>query len=336
MGEFEVELRQLRAVIAVDEEGSFRAAATRLHLTQPALSHQIKALEQELGCMLFTRGGKRVYPTAAGRRLIQVANTVVAMVDAIPEKIRPESSNSIEPLRVGHIPGALLGRMRRAINLFRGIRPEIPLAIKCGQILDIVRGLDEGRLDVGIVVWSSELRAYQSMPLYVERLAALVRRGPSENLRELTLHDLGEVPLVLYPSEHHVRILLDTTLLRNRIPRRVAFEADNDRIIRRAVEDGFGVAVLAESVAQRLKGNAVYPVPIADSSLQYVVAACWNASTTDSSVIGDFVQSLAKLIPPPKKREAALAPLAAHPTAINPANGEPKRIRIRPSEARVL
>src|SRR5688572_27786723 len=105
-----MELRQLQLFLAAAEEGSITGAAKRMHLTQPALSRQIKALEEELGVELFTRGAHSVTLTPAGgvlqeegRKLLERAERVVKLVRASAEG---------EPLRVGYAPslaGPLLG-----------------------------------------------------------------------------------------------------------------------------------------------------------------------------------------------------------------------------------
>ena len=97
-----MELRQLKHFLAVGEAGSITAAAKKLRLTQPALSRQIKALEEELDTALLERGAHSIQLTAAGEVLVAEARKLVKFSDAMVEKVRATAVG--EPLRVGYAP----------------------------------------------------------------------------------------------------------------------------------------------------------------------------------------------------------------------------------------
>ena len=116
-----MELRHLRYFAAVAAHGSFNRAAKNLHLTQPALSRQVKDLEDELGVPLFVRGKNAVTLTAAGELFYEEARDLLARADQAIQRVRGEARS--EMLRVGYAPSLTTGVMPRAIEKVQATAP---------------------------------------------------------------------------------------------------------------------------------------------------------------------------------------------------------------------
>ena len=147
-----LDLRQLRYFIAVADELHFGRAAARLHIVQPALSMQIKALEQHLGAELLTRSRQHVALTSVGAAFLQEARRVVAQAERAEAVGRRAADGRIGLLRVGYIASApFSGVLSRAMSSFVRDFPEVELRLEELGSPEQVQRLRDGALDVGFV-----------------------------------------------------------------------------------------------------------------------------------------------------------------------------------------
>ncbi|NGO15187.1 LysR family transcriptional regulator [Streptomyces sp. HC44] len=187
-----MELRHLRAFLAIAEEGTITRAAARLHTGQPALSRTLRQLEDHLGVRLVDRSTHHLELTAAGRRFRDKAAAALAAVDTA---LDPHSLTTL-PLRLGH-PWAALGD--RTIPLLRRWdeeHPDVPLELR--RIDDRTAGLTQGKVDVAL------LRGEVAVPglvtqllLEEERVAVVPADSDLADRGELTLADLAAWPIAL-------------------------------------------------------------------------------------------------------------------------------------------
>src|SRR5581483_6057227 len=125
-----MELRQLRYFVAVAEELHFRRAAARLHVSQPPLSHQIRALEAELGCTLLSRTRRRVELTPAGAVFLRDARVLLGGLDAAVAAARAVAAGQSGRLRVGFVGSALLSVVPEIVHGFREARPGVEVELR--------------------------------------------------------------------------------------------------------------------------------------------------------------------------------------------------------------
>ncbi len=123
-----MELRHLRYFAAVAAHGSFSRAANNLHLTQPALSRQVKDLEEEIGVPLFLRGKNTVTLTEAGEIFYEEARDLLARADQAIQRVRGEARHEI--LRVGYGPSLTAGIMPRALERFQAAVPRVRIELE--------------------------------------------------------------------------------------------------------------------------------------------------------------------------------------------------------------
>ena len=147
-----MELRHLRYFVAVAEELHFHRAATRLHISQPPLSQQIRALERELGVTLLERNRRRVTLTAAGIAFLDDARAILASVERASERALGISRGSLGTLSLGFVGSAMFSPVLPIIlREFRGGHPEVELVLRELPTMAQLVALVSGEIDVGVI-----------------------------------------------------------------------------------------------------------------------------------------------------------------------------------------
>jgi DNA-binding transcriptional LysR family regulator len=145
-----MELRHMKYFVAVAEELHFRRAAERLHVAQPAVSEQIRKLEQELGVRLFDRDQRHVELTGAGTALLDEARRLLRQADVARQVARNAHAQGGRRLRVGYVESALPTAVPRALRQLAALRPPVVTSLESGPALGLLEAVRAGRLDAAI------------------------------------------------------------------------------------------------------------------------------------------------------------------------------------------
>jgi DNA-binding transcriptional LysR family regulator len=259
-----MELRQLRYFVAVAEELHFRRAAERLHMSQPPLSHQIRLLEDELGCVLLERTRRRVELTPAGNALLSDARAALGDLDRAARNARRIHEGQTGLLRVSFAGSALLSLVPRVVHGLREQHPEIDIELRERSTSDQVRALAAGATDLGLAplpVGDADVDV--EVLVREHTVAAVPAAHPLARARRLTLRLLAESPFVLFPREQApgYHDLLMTAVTSAGTPPRVIQQAAETQTIIGLVAAGVGVSLVPASVQQlALDGVAYRPV----------------------------------------------------------------------------
>jgi len=242
-----MELRQVQLFLAAAEEGSITAAARKMNLTQPALSRQIKALEEELDAELFTRGAHSVALTAAGRVLVEEGRKLIERAERVVKAVRAESAG--EPLRIGYAPslaGPLLGL---ALERFSQVHPRVRVQLHDCSSAEMRDGLAQGRFDVVVTVpWEGDGGAVQWTAIRRHPMRLAVPMSHAFAGREkVKLSELNGQRLLLFSRNDYPEYWQSVArLFRDHgIDAKVAGEFDGVTSLGSAVEAGLGVALVA-------------------------------------------------------------------------------------------
>ncbi|HEY4165851.1 MAG TPA: LysR family transcriptional regulator [Reyranella sp.] len=196
-----MELRHLRYFVAVAHEGHVTRAAEKLHIQQPPLSQQIRALEREIDAALFVRHPRGVSLTDAGRSFLADAEQILAQAEHAKIRARRTARGEVGRIAVGFTTSAPFHPLvARAIREFRGNRPNVSFVLEESSSGDMVSGLRDGRLDVAFIrsglVDPAGITVH---PLLDEDMvAAFPARHPLTKRARLTLKDLADETLILY------------------------------------------------------------------------------------------------------------------------------------------
>lgn len=247
-----MELRHLRYFVAAAEAENVSQAAARLHVSQPALSRQIRDLEEEVGFRLFDRGAKSVRLTEAGRVFLREARELLQQADAAISKARAVANGGNLPLHVGYAPSPTARIIPRALRIFHAQAPGVKVRLHDLSTEEMLAGVREGRLHLAFLVRPppASLRGLHFQELKRERMCVAVppdhawARRPS-----VTLAQTLQERLVAFGSEHYpeYREYLERLFASAHLRLAIAEEHDSSASLIAALESGAGVAILPES-----------------------------------------------------------------------------------------
>jgi len=242
-----MELRQLRAFAATAEAGSITGAAKTLRLTQPALSRQIKALEEELEVSLFTRGAHSVNLTPAGEILRGEVTKLLKFCDGMVAKVRAEAS--CQPLRIGYSPSLAADFLSVAIERFSQLHERVRISLYDQSGLEMRAGLAEEKLDLILAVpCESDRVRWEPLREFTWRVL-LPTSHPLAAKERISVKELDGVRLLLFDREHYPDYWDFVTgfFRTNGVQAKVAGEYDGISSLSAAVEGGLGVALVVET-----------------------------------------------------------------------------------------
>ncbi|MFZ5956907.1 LysR substrate-binding domain-containing protein [Pseudomonas sp. QL9] len=259
-----MELRHLRYFIAVAEELHFGRAAEALGISQPPLSQQIQALEEEIGARLLERTNRRVALTEAGRLFLDEARQVLAQVDRAVLLARRAHQGELGELRIGFTASApFTSTIPRSIHAFRQAYPEVHLDLQEMSSRQVVEALLEERLHVGVIRSFALPESLEAVELFSEPLVAILRADhplAAESVEGLEMAALADEPFVFFPRSYGTGLYDQLQALARQagFTPRIAQEAGEAMTIIGLVAAGLGVSMLPASFRRTRVDGVVY------------------------------------------------------------------------------
>jgi DNA-binding transcriptional LysR family regulator len=288
-----VELRELRALVAVADHGSFREGARSLGYTQSAVSHQIGELERAAGTRLFTRPGGRgkIALTPAGEAAYRHARRALAEVDALDAALAATRRGERAVVRVGVFQTAAAELMPTSLRLLREERPGIEVVLsQTDEDPRIVDWIAQGRLDLALTINQQLDERIEVIPLFEDPWVILTRRdselveadGPSFDL-------LDGVDLVAWTGAWGIQSELEAAWRRRGIRPHVVYRTDDNLALQRLVAAGLGHACIGQVAASRAVDPALTWLEPREQSAPRTIALCYSrhrpVTTTARSLI---------------------------------------------------
>ena len=193
-----MEIRVLRYFLESAREGSITRAAERLHVTQPTLSRQLKALEEELGKKLFVRSSFSIHLTDEGRLLKERAEDILGMVDRTKAEFKRLDEFTGGDLYIGCAESVGLRHLASAVKTLQKQYPRIRLHLHSGNAEGVMERLDKGLLEFAIVVRDVDASRYNSLTFPHQDVWGLIMRqdNPLAAKQSVSLDDLFREPLL--------------------------------------------------------------------------------------------------------------------------------------------
>jgi len=247
-----MEIRQLRAFIAIAELGTFTAGALRVHVTQAAISMQIRQLENELGAKLFIRAPRRVMLTEAGEQLLQRARHILRDHDAALDEIAELAGAERGRLRIGSasamVTTDVLPMLLKEVRK-RHARAEITVVSGTSEAL--VQQILSGEIDIAFVSMPVEARGINTERLTQDQLVAVA--SPRHRLakeKTISAYTLAGENLILGERGGNTRRLIDLFFAQAGVSLHVSMELSRQAAIRRMVEEDMGVGIVPLQTVQ--------------------------------------------------------------------------------------
>ncbi len=250
---------QLRAFHYVAVCGGFSRAAEMLFLTQPAISDQVRKLEEEYDVLLFNRHKKQVTPTAAGQQLLEITRR---MFDTEQQAL--ELLSESRALRSGtlRIVADAAHHLLHILGQFRQKYPGIQVSVRAGNTETVISSLYSYEADIGVLGEIPTGRDFEIVKLNSTPIVAFVSTGhPLASAKSLSLHELSLLPLVMRERGSKTRAKLEDLATKEGFEFKPAIEAEGREAVREIVASGAGVGFV--SAAEFGQDARLVQIPIA-------------------------------------------------------------------------
>ncbi len=266
----------MKYLVSLADSGSFTAAAREHFVTQPAVSIQLKKLQEELGGRLFEVKGREIRFTDEGRTVLQYARKYIDLENQLVRELVDIQEVRRGRLSLGTIDAASIYVLPGIFSKFHELYPGIEVGLEISSTLPLLRSLQSGRLDLvvgslpsggldsGDLFPGKELDNVEVFPVYRERLVAIAPPGHAlADCRNLTPAMLRDYPFISFQKESVTRKTVEKALADRGITLRITMEIDSQEAIRNLVASGFGLSILPEwTVNEYVKNGRVAKLEI--------------------------------------------------------------------------
>ena len=248
-----MDTRQLAAFCEVVERRSFSDAAARLGVTQPAVSQQVRALEQRLGTQLLDRSGRRVEPTEAGLRLYRGAQRMLAFEEQLLEELGEPEGPLRGTLEIGASTGPAAIVLPLLLCEFQRDNPDMHVELSVSDTQSVVELVADRRLELGIVGAARRHRSVAFEPFFRDEVILITPPGHSFAGKTIELDDLSQGPLIVMQQGAGVRQMVEDELRKSGRKLRdleAPLELGLQESVRSAVQAGYGVSFISRRAVE--------------------------------------------------------------------------------------
>lgn len=278
-------LAHLRSFFAVARHGGFTAGARALHVSQPTVTAQVRALEETYGIELFVRNGRRVALTAAGEALFAIAERIFEHEEEALALLRNTGELRAGRLRVGAVGPYHVMEMLAA---FRARHPAIELAVALGNSEQVVAGLLDRSTDVAVLAQYAHDARLHFVPFRSHRVVMFVPKTHRfARRRAIRLADLAKEPMIVREPGSTTRKALDDALRHAGVTPPIAMEIGSREAVREAVIRGLGIAAVSEF--EFVPDARLRAVPIKDADVQTHAHVACLVERREARVVAAFL-----------------------------------------------
>ena len=287
-----MEIRQLRAFVAIAESGTFTAGALRVHVTQAAISMQIRQLETEIGAKVFVRAPRHVILTEAGEQLLRRARHILREHDAALDEIAELAGAERGRLRIGSASAMVLSEQLPAIlKELRKQHPAAEISVTSGTSEVLVDQILGGEVDVAFVSLPVDVRGIKTERLSQDQLVAIASpRHKLAKQRTISAYTLAGERLILGERGGNTRRLIDQFFAQAGASLHVAMELSRQQAIKRMVEEDMGVGIVPlQSVKDEVEKGKLIRWWIEGAQINWELGIAQLSNGYDSPIMQKFV-----------------------------------------------
>ncbi|HEV2837507.1 MAG TPA: LysR family transcriptional regulator [Pyrinomonadaceae bacterium] len=287
-----MEIRQLRAFVAIAETGTFTAGALRVHVTQAAISMQIRQLESEIGARVFVRAPRHVILTEAGEQLLRRARQILREHDAALDEIAELAGAERGRLRIGSASAMVLTEQLPSIlKDLRKQHPAAEISVTSGTSEVLVDQILAGEVDIAFVSLPVDVRGIKTERLSDDQLVAIA--SPRHRLarqKTISAYTLAGERLILGERGGNTRRLIDQFFAQAGVTLRVAMELSRQQAIKRMVEEDMGVGIVPlQSVRDEVDKGKLIRWWIEGAQINWELGIAQLSNGYDSPIMQKFV-----------------------------------------------
>ena len=241
---------QLRTFIEVAKLGSFSRAAEKVLRSQPAVSAQIRQLEEEYGHKLFDRSAKSVRLTPAGEVVLEYARQLLALRGNSIEAISSWDGKLSGTLLIGANEGTFLYVLPKVFKKFHQKFPQVRISVYRSFTHKVSEKVEDGVVDVGVVTLPVKSASFEVVPVFRDRILLMVgKENPLFERRSVTLEEVAQQPFIT-PKTGSIRKLIEKHFRPYRDQLKITMELTSVTMTKRFVADSFGVSLICASFAR--------------------------------------------------------------------------------------
>jgi DNA-binding transcriptional LysR family regulator len=264
-------LYQLQSFVTVISEGSMTGAADKLYLTQPAISQQIRNLEEELGVELLVRGVRQIKPTLQGEVLFDYAKRILQMAQQAEVAVKAMGAELKGQLRVGTLNSLGVHLISPIVSRLLKYNPKLSIKIDYDDGEELVKAFKRGELDAVILPevesqYGTTLGDVEKKYLMNEELWLVGTGKDTDMPKQISVADIGKYPLITFSRElPQFNRSLQESMAKNQIQIDPVFESPNVGTLKRVIESGLGWGFLpASSIRKQVRMGRMNHVHIKD------------------------------------------------------------------------
>ena len=288
-----MDLTRLRSLVVLSEEGHFTRAAERLHIAQPALSQQIRKLEQEAGLPLVDRTTRRVHITEAGQLLVDYARVMLGAADDATAALGELAG--LEAGRLGIGATMVVGPLDLAgvLASFHRRYPRVELSVHEDLSFQLAEALRRDTLDLAFLTLDqSRTPMLESHPVASDTLVCVLSTGhPLAAHKTLPLAELRDERFAMFRGGATIRAVVEEAARAQGFELNIAFETNAVLRLKALVSAGLAVGVLPRSDAEG-PGPSLASVPLSRPTLRHVVHVAWRKGRRQSPATRAFLELL--------------------------------------------
>lgn len=303
-----LEFRHLRTIKAIHEAGGLARAADILNITQSALSHQIKGLEDQVGVELFVRRSKPLKLSAAGLRLLRLADQVLPQIAALEDEFDALRAGKTGRLHIAIECHACFEWLFPVLEQFRKAWPDVDVDIRPGLQFEALPALQREQIDLVVSSDPEDLPGVDFTPLFdYEPVFVASSQNPLAQKEYVVAEDFRDQMLITYPVERSRLDVFTELLLPGRVEPKGLRQVELTAVILLLVASNRGVAVLPDWVVREVRYNSDYVTrPLTETG---VTKRLYAATRSDETILPYMAHVLRLARTEPLKLQRAAAPV---------------------------
>lgn len=286
-------ISQLETLLTISKTMSFRKAGELLNLTQPAVSAQIKSLEEEFNTILIDRN-QPVTLTDHGKVFLEHAERMLAIVEELKQKLSDLNDNPQGHIILGTTASIAVQILPRVLSYFQNQYPLIKTTIHTMPSAQVMSAVDNGNVDIGITYLYEKSASISSSILYYDTFQLIVaRENPLSQYDFITIEQLQHIPIIMLAPDTLGRRFVDQIFREHRMQPNIVMELSSSEEVKRMVEINLGAAIVSKlSIEQELKLGTLKVIRVDELQATHPVGVVYKSGRYLNSAMQQFLNDL--------------------------------------------